>query len=204
MNLFKLDSRMFKPLLAHFGRIWWTRLALLCLTLSLGLLMAVSPASANIDDDHFDGNIFALYGGNGSLVPPRVTLVESFKRSKPALLVFFLDDSRDCKQFATTVSRLQEFYGRAADFLPINVDAISPVPSEDVTQPDHYYRGFVPQTVLIDQSGKVVLDEVGLIAFEKVDDQFRKVFNLLPRSESIELKRKPLNEINTELVETQK
>ncbi|MFZ1024731.1 MAG: thylakoid membrane photosystem I accumulation factor [Limnoraphis robusta] len=166
--------------------------------------MAVSPAWANIEDDRFDGNIFALYGSNGSLVPPRVSLAESFQRSKPALLVFFLDDSRDCKQFATTVSQLQQFYGRAADFMPINVDAISPVPSENVTEPDHYYRGFVPQTVLIDQSGKVVLDEVGLVAFEKIDDQFRKVFDLLPRSESIELKRTPLNEINIELVETQK
>ncbi|WP_410175665.1 thylakoid membrane photosystem I accumulation factor [Limnoraphis robusta] len=194
---------MFKPLLRRQGH-FLTRLTVLCLTLSLGLLMAVSPAWANIEDDRFDGNIFALYGSNGSLVPPRVTLAESFQRSKPALLVFFLDDSRDCKQFATTVSQLQQFYGRAADFMPINVDAISPVPSENVTEPDHYYRGFVPQTVLIDQSGKVVLDEVGLVAFEKIDDQFRKVFDLLPRSESIELKRTPLNEINIELVETQK
>ncbi|KKD39642.1 thioredoxin [Limnoraphis robusta CS-951] len=194
---------MFKSLLRRQGH-FLTRLTVLCLTLSLGLLMAVSPAWANIEDDRFDGNIFALYGSNGSLVPPRVTLAESFKRSKPALLVFFLDDSRDCKQFATTVSQLQQFYGRAADFMPINVDAISPVPSENVTEPDHYYRGFVPQTVLIDQSGKVVLDEVGLVAFEKIDDQFRKVFDLLPRSESIELKRTPLNEINIELVETQK
>lgn len=203
MIVFKPDSQMFKPLLRHQGH-FLTRLTVLCLTLSLGLLMAVSPAWANIEDDRFDGNIFALYGSNGSLVPPRVSLAESFQRSKPALLVFFLDDSRDCKQFATTVSQLQQFYGRAADFMPINVDAISPVPSENVTEPDHYYRGFVPQTVLIDQSGKVVLDEVGLVAFEKIDDQFRKVFDLLPRSESIELKRTPLNEINIELVETQK
>ncbi|WP_407659558.1 thylakoid membrane photosystem I accumulation factor [Limnoraphis robusta] len=203
MIVFKPDSQMFKPLLRRQGH-FLTRLTVLCLTLSLGLLMAVSPAWANIEDDRFDGNIFALYGSNGSLVPPRVTLAESFQRSKPALLVFFLDDSRDCKQFATTVSQLQQFYGRAADFMPINVDAISPVPSENVTEPDHYYRGFVPQTVLIDQSGKVVLDEVGLVAFEKIDDQFRKVFDLLPRSESIELKRTPLNEINIELVETQK
>ncbi|MEB3280372.1 MAG: thylakoid membrane photosystem I accumulation factor [Lyngbya sp.] len=166
--------------------------------------MGISPAAANIDDDRFDGNIFALYGGNGSLVPPRVTLAESLKRSKPALLVFFLDDSRDCKQFATTVSRLQQFYGRAADIIPVNVDAIAPEPQEDPTDPAHYYRGFVPETVLIDQSGEVVLDEVGLVAFEKVDDRFREVFNLLPRSESVELKRKPINEITIELVETEK
>ncbi|WP_413167209.1 thylakoid membrane photosystem I accumulation factor [Capilliphycus salinus ALCB114379] len=166
--------------------------------------MGISPASANIDDDRFDGNIFALYGGNGSLVPPRVTLAESINRSKPALLVFFLDDSRDCKQFATTVSRLQQFYGRAADIIPVNVDAIAAETPEDPTDPAHYYRGFVPETVLIDQSGEVVLDEVGLVAFEKVDDKFREVFNLLPRSESVELKRKPINEITIELVETEK
>ncbi|EAW34017.1 hypothetical protein L8106_27831 [Lyngbya sp. PCC 8106] len=204
MIVFKPVSRMFKPLLSRLGRTFLTRLTILCLTLSLGLLMAVSPAWANIDDDRFDGNIFALYGGNGSLVPPRVTLAESFKRSKPALLVFFLDDSRDCKQFSTTVSQLQEFYGRAADFIPVNVDAIPPETPEDPSDPAHYYRGFVPQTVLIDQSGKIVLDEVGLVAYEKVDDQFRKVFDLLPRSQSVELKRKPINEINTELVEIEK
>jgi hypothetical protein len=94
MIVFKPDSQMFKPLLRHQGH-FLTRLTVLCLTLSLGLLMAVSPAWANIEDDRFDGNIFALYGSNGSLVPPRVTLAESFQRSKPALLVFFLDDSRE-------------------------------------------------------------------------------------------------------------
>lgn len=204
MIIFKPDSPMFKPLLSRQRRTFLTRLTVLCLTLSLGLLIGISPAWANIDDDRFDGNIFALYGGNGSLVPPRVTLADSLKRSKPALLVFFLDDSRDCKQFATTVSQLQQFYGRAADFIPVNVDAIPPEPPEDPGEAAHYYRGFVPETVLIDQSGEVVLDEVGTVAFEKVDDEFREVFDLLPRSESVELKRKPINEINTELVETQK
>ena len=204
MIVFKLDAGMLKPLLSRQGRRFWTRLAVFCVTLSLALIGSISPAWANIDDDRFDGNIFALYGGNGSLVPPRVTLAESLKRSKPALLVFFLDDSSDCKQFATTVSRLQQFYGRAADLIPVNVDAIAPDAAENPAEPAYYYGGFVPQTVLIDQSGKVVLDEVGLVSFEKVDDEFREVFNLLPRSESVELKRKPINEITIELVETEK
>ncbi|NET54244.1 MAG: thioredoxin family protein, partial [Merismopedia sp. SIO2A8] len=38
------------------------------------LLLGTPPALAGLDDDRFDGNIFALYGGNGSLVPPRITL----------------------------------------------------------------------------------------------------------------------------------
>ena len=84
------------------------------------LLIATPTALASLNDDKFDGNIFALYAGNGSLVPARITLQDSLKNSKPTLLVFFLDDSKDCKQFSTVVSQLQEFYGRAADFIPVN------------------------------------------------------------------------------------
>lgn len=178
-----------------------TGLLAVALSLILAMFLGSAPAWANIDDDHFDGNIFALYGGNGSLVPPRVELSQSLKIHKPALLVFFLDDSKDCKLFSTTVSRLQEFYGRAADFIPVNVDAIvAENGTQSPTEPGYYYRGYVPQTVLIDESGEVVLDEIGLVSYERVDDVFREVFDLLPRSESVELRRKPVNEINNELV----
>lgn len=165
------------------------------------LLIATPTALASLNDDRFDGNIFALYAGNGSLVPAKVTLKESLKSSRPTLLVFFLDDSKDCKQFSTVVSQLQEFYGRAADFIPVNVDAMTNFVTDDSTKPAYYYQGFVPQTVLINQEGKVVLNEKGQVAFEKVDDTFREVFDLLPRSESVELKRRILNEINVELRE---
>ncbi|MGC9527104.1 MAG: thylakoid membrane photosystem I accumulation factor [Limnospira sp.] len=178
-----------------------TGLLALALSLILAMSLGSAPAWANIDDDRFDGNIFALYGGNGSLVPPRVELSQSLKIHKPALLVFFLDDSKDCKLFSTTVSRLQEFYGRAADFIPVNVDAIvAENATQSPTEPGYYYRGYVPQTVLINESGEVVLDEIGLVSYERVDDVFREVFDLLPRSESVELRRKPVNEINNELV----
>ncbi len=165
------------------------------------LLIATPTALASLNDDRFDGNIFALYAGNGSLVPAKVTLKESLKSSRPALLVFFLDDSKDCKQFSTVVSQLQEFYGRAADFIPVNVDAMTNFVTDDSTKPAYYYQGFVPQTVLIDQEGKVILNEKGQVSFEKVDDTFRQVFDLLPRSESVELKRRIVNEINVELRE---
>ena len=165
------------------------------------LLIATPTALASLNDDKFDGNIFALYAGNGSLVPARITLQDSLKNSKPTLLVFFLDDSKDCKQFSTVVSQLQEFYGRAADFIPVNVDAmINPV-TDDSTKVAYYYQGFVPQTVLINQQGEVVINEKGQVPFEKIDDVFREVFDLLPRSESATLKRRIINKINVELRE---
>jgi len=168
------------------------------------LLIGTPSALAGLNDDKFDGNIFALYAGNGSLVPPRVTLAESMKREKPALLVFYVDDSRDCKQYATVVSQLQAPYGREADFILISIDSLPPKSKYEPTEPGYYYQGLVPQTVLIDQKGKVVLNETGQVAYERVDDVFREVFDLLPRAKSVELKRRSFNELNTELVESER
>jgi hypothetical protein len=188
----------------HRGRLLVSR-CLLSLVAILGclLLLGAPPALAGLNDDKFDGNIFVLYGGNGSLVPPRVTLAESLKQHKPALLVFYVDDSSDCKRYATVVSYLQAPYGRAASFIPVNIDSLALKSTYTPTEPGYYYEGLVPQTVLIDQKGKVVLNETGQVAYERVDDVFRKVFDLLPRSESVELKRRTFNEINTELTESQ-
>lgn len=169
---------------------------------SLGLWGVVGlhhPAWAGLTDDHYDGNIFALYGGNGSLVPPRVTLAQSLQRPQPTLLVYYINDSSDCKAYTTVVSQLQAYYGRAADFIPVDVDSIAPQTSYDPTEPGYYYQGLVPQTVLLDATGKVVFNQAGNIDFAVIDDKFREVFNLLPRAESLELKPRPVNEINVEL-----
>jgi hypothetical protein len=187
----------------HLRGPWWQPVFLTLLLTFVTVICFFQPlttpaALAGLNDDRFDGNIFALYGGNGSLVPPKVDLADSLKKSRPALLVFFLDDSKDCKQFSTVVSELQRYYGRASDFIPVNVDTLWSE-TDDPTQEGYYYKGYVPQTVLIDQSGDVVLDEKGQVAFEKVDDAFRDVFDLLPRSESVELKLRTVNELNTEL-----
>jgi thiol-disulfide isomerase/thioredoxin len=158
-----------------------------------------APAWAGLTDDRFDGNIFALYGGNGSLVPPKVTLAQAFQRQKPILLMFYVNDSSDCKQFATVVSQLQAFYGKVADFIPVNVDAIPADARPTPNDPGYYYTGSVPQTILFDATGKQVLNLSGRVPFESIDDAFRQVFDLLPRSESVTLKRRSLNEINVEL-----
>jgi hypothetical protein len=176
------------------------RAGVLCCLLILGLSAFMPPAAwAGLNDDRFDGDIFALYAGNGSLIPPRFTLEAALKRDRPVLLVLYIDDSRDCKQYATVVSQLQAFYGRAADFLAIRVDALPLDTEANPTEPSYYYKGLVPQTVLFDATGKIALNETGSLPFERVDDVFRTVFDLLPRSESVELKRRQVNEVTTEL-----
>lgn len=174
--------------------------ALCCLVAIASLFSFSNSAWAGLEDDRYDGDIFALYAGNGSLVPPRVKLATSLKQGKPVLLVFYTDDSRDSKEYATTVSRLQAPYGRVIDILAVRVDALPIKDKFEPTEEGYYYKGFVPQTVVFDQSGKIVLNETGTIAYEKIDDVFRTVFDLLPRSESVTLKRRLVNEVNTELV----
>ncbi|MEM9772901.1 MAG: thioredoxin family protein, partial [Cyanobacteria bacterium P01_D01_bin.73] len=48
--------------------------------------------------------------------------------------------------------------------------------------------------------GKVRFDQTGELSYETVDDVFREVFDLMPREKSQELRRRPVNELNVELV----
>lgn len=194
MNLLQLQS----PIRAiRSRRLLFTRFLLL-----LGCLFFLSMPSAlaGINDDRFEGNVFVLYGGNASLVPARTTLEKSLAQDDRAtLVVFYLDDCSDCKQYAPTVSRLQAYYGRATNIIPVNADAIPSKSSYAPTETGYYYEGVVPQVVVFNQAGKVVLNQKGQVPYEQVDDTLREVFNLLPRSESVELKRRAFNEFSSEL-----
>jgi hypothetical protein len=160
------------------------------------------PVWAGLHDDRFDGNIFALYAGNGSLVPPRVTLKQTLAvPERPALLVYYLDDSRDCKVFASTVSQVQRFYGRAIDIIPINVDSLVPREDPDPTNPIYYYRGRVPQVVLLggkDGKNHILFDEIGQVSFNHLDAVLASWFGIPPR-QPVPVTPRPFNEVNVEL-----
>ena len=186
------------------ARLWQRSLTIgLVVIIMWCLHLGTPPAWAGLQDDRFDGNIFALYAGNGSLVPPKETLSEALKRHQPILLVLYVEDSSDCKAYSSVVSQLQAFYGRAMEFIPINVDALAVKDQYAPDEPGYYYKGVVPQTVIFNQAGDIVLNETGQVAFETTDTVLRQVFDLLPRSESVELRRRQLNEVNTEITQTQ-
>ncbi|MEM9541210.1 MAG: thylakoid membrane photosystem I accumulation factor [Cyanobacteria bacterium P01_E01_bin.42] len=194
---------MIRSLLHEFraicGQIWRDRgfsiaaIALLC------FFLAIAPARAGIDSDSYDGNIFVLYAGDGSLVPARSTFKQALTSSKPVILDFYLDDSRDCKSFASTVSRLQDFYGRVAVFVPINVDSIPPKASYESDEPGYYYEGVLPQLLVLDEEDRVRFNGKGAIKYEEIDDVLREMFNLEPRKATGELKRRSYNEFSGEL-----
>lgn len=177
----------------------WVRAAGVLLILVLGLTLGPSSSLAGLKDDHYDGNIFALYAGNGSLVPPPMSLTQSLQYGKPALVVIYVDDSGDCKQFASVISQLQAPYGRAANFIPVMADAIPVKASYSPNEPGYYFRSAVPQTLVFDSQGQLVFNQTGLVSYEAIDDAMRQVFDLLPRSDSLELRRRSVNEVNVEL-----
>lgn len=178
----------------------WRRLVTKCLLLLMFLFMlGMQPAFAGINDDIYDGNMFVVYAGNGSLVPSKITLAQSLAEHKPAVLAFYLDDSKDCKQYAIVISRIQEFYGRAAEIIPISVDTFLSQKTYEPTEPGYYYSGGVPQIVVFNQSGEVVFNKKGQVPYEEIDDKLREVFDLLPRTESVQLKRRSFNEFSSEL-----
>ncbi|MBW4646393.1 MAG: thylakoid membrane photosystem I accumulation factor [Goleter apudmare HA4340-LM2] len=180
-------------------KLVWLRLISSVLILLVCLLIVIQPASAGIKDDNYDGNIFVVYAGNGSLVPPRETLAKSLEEHRPIFLAFYLDDSKDSKEYAISISRVQEFYGKVAEIIPINVDTIPAKQSYEPTEPGYYYTGSVPQVVVLNQSGQVVLNQKGQVPFEAIDGKFREIFNLLPSTETVQLKRRAFNEFSSEL-----
>ncbi|MBE9113873.1 thylakoid membrane photosystem I accumulation factor [Nodosilinea sp. LEGE 07298] len=179
-------------------------MAMACAALVLWLGLGGQPtALAGLTDDNYDGNIFALYAGNGSLVPPRVSLEQSLKYGKPSIVVIYVDDSSDCKKFASVISQLQAPYGRVANFIPIMADSIPVKASYEPSEPGYYFNNAVPQTLIFNAQGDLVFNETGTVSYEAIDDVMREVFDLLPRTESEELRRRPINEVNTELVPEQ-
>jgi hypothetical protein len=79
-------------------------------------------------------------------------------------------------------------------------DAIAVKANYDPSEPGYYFRNAVPQTLIFDGAGKLAFNQTGTITYETIDDALRQVFDLLPRTESVELRRRPVNELNTELV----
>ncbi|HEY9603354.1 MAG TPA: thioredoxin family protein, partial [Allocoleopsis sp.] len=82
-----------RPILATFYRrrhLASRRLVSLVVLLGCLLLLGTPEALAGLNDDKYEGNVFALYAGNGGLIAPRMSLAEALKQDKPTLLVLYV------------------------------------------------------------------------------------------------------------------
>jgi thiol-disulfide isomerase/thioredoxin len=127
------------------------------------------PVWAGVTDNKYEGDIFVIYGGNGSLVPPRTTLEEARKRKEPVLLLFYVNDSKDCKAYAATITRLQVEFNRGVSFIVLQVDALQDLGASKSGQ---YFRGAVPHTVLFDRNGKVLFEKSGIFTYAQLKPYF--------------------------------
>jgi hypothetical protein len=178
-------------------RIFKAIVCLLCMAVIIGAI--ASPAYANLKDDRFDGNIFALYGGNGSLVPPKVNLEESLRLGKPAVLAFYIDDSYDCKLYTPVLNDVQAYYGKAVSIIPIPVDSLDlSIPKANLSTDNeaYYYRGFVPQTVAIGPDRQVLFDLDGKPSFVDLDAALRQVPGLSALAPNAKLRNPVMKQVN--------
>jgi hypothetical protein len=173
-----------------------------CLSLSmlLGSIFGnAQPVQARLTDDAYDGNIFALYGGNGSIVPAKISLAESLKLGRASMLVFYVDDSADCKRFSPILNLAQGFYGKTISLIAVPVDSLD-LQTKNYTPADeaYYYKGTVPQTVLISGEGKVSYDREGLFGFEELDSAIRDLLHLPDAPPELKFRKtdKVINELN--------
>jgi hypothetical protein len=137
--------------------------------LTVALALGPWPAWASLSDDRYDGNIFALYAGNGSLVPPRSTLAQSMAGHRVAALVFYLDDSSVSKRFAPVVSELQRIWGNRIDLIPLVTDPLQNRSAADAADPATYWSGVIPQVVILNGDGRVVFDASGQVNVDTIN-----------------------------------
>ena len=159
-------------------------------------LVYVNPVYSARDTDSYDGNIYPIYAGNGSLVPPSSTLSESLKNDRTSVLVFYLDDSATSKQFAPVVSGIKLLWSSSIDLIPLSIDEIDNGEKKTPKDPGFYWHGKIPQTVILDGKANVLLDQEGQVSFDEINDAISKGTGL--KKPDFNLTVKSFNEYNSE------
>ena len=165
-------------------------------SLLLLFFLSVNPAYSARDTDSYDGNIYPIYAGNGSLVPPQSTLSESLKNERTSVLVFYLDDSSTSKQFAPVVSGIKLLWSSSIDLIPLSIDELDNDEKTTFEDPGFYWHGNIPQTVIIDGKGNVLLDKEGQVSFDDINNAITIGTGL--KKPDFDLKVKSFNEYNSE------
>ncbi len=138
------------------------------LILILLIFFSSYPANASRNTNSYDGNIFPIYAGNGAIVPPQTSLAESLKNGRISVLFFYLDDSSDSKAMAPVISGLDLIWRNNIDLIALTTDELQNDTSEsESNQPNYYWNGLIPQTIILDGEGKIKFDKNGVI---NIDD----------------------------------
>jgi hypothetical protein len=162
--------------------------------------LPVPSAWAARDTNSYDGNIYALYAGNGSLVPPRSSLADALAEHRIVVLGFFLDDSAVSKQYAVVFNELQRLWNRNVELILVPTDPLQNRPAEGLGDPASYWKGVIPQVVVFNAEGQAVFNETGPVSIDAINATLTEVTGLKPQGDvSLSLSRE-VNELNSEIV----
>ena len=95
------------------------------------------------------------------------------------------------------MSELQRLWRREVDLLPFTTDALQGDDTQDPSDPATYWHGTIPQVVVIDGSGTVLLDEDGQVPLETINAAISEATGIeAPAQGSTTMS---FNELNTEV-----
>jgi len=163
-------------------------------------LMPTAAAQASLTSNSYDGNIYALYAGNGSLVPPRSSLAQALADRRPAVLVFYLDDDAASKQFSAVVSELQRLWNSHIELIPLVTDPLQNRTDSGPGDPGSYWHGQVPQVVVFDPQGKVIFDEQGAVSVDEINAAVSLATGIPLPDGGTRSAMESFNEVNSEVV----
>ena len=165
-------------------------------SLLIFFILSINPVYSARDTNSYDGNIFPIYAGNGSLVPPPSSLKESLKNERTSVLVFYLDDSSTSKEFAPVVSGIKLLWSSSIDLIPLSIDELDNDKDKTLQDPGYYWHGKIPQVVILNGKGNVLLDKEGQVSFDEINDAITKATGL--KKPDFKLTVKSFNEYNSE------
>ena len=164
----------------------------ICISLCINI-----PVYGSRITDSYDGNIFPIYAGNGSLVPPQTSLKESIQNKRVSILFFYLDDSADSKALAPVIAGLDLIWKNNIDIIALTTDELQNKDFKDPLDEGFYWNGNIPQTVIIDETGNVKFDKNGLLDLDEVNKIISKIKGIKLEDSSFSVE--SFNEYNSQI-----
>ena len=155
------------------------------------------PVYGSRISDSYDGNIFPIYAGNGSLVPPQTSLKESIQNKRVSILFFYLDDSADSKALAPVIAGLDLIWKNNIDIIPLTTDELQNKVYTDPLEEGFYWNGYIPQTIILDETGSVKFDKTGQLDLDEVNKVISEIKGIKLEDSSFTIE--SFNEYNSQI-----
>jgi len=87
-----------------------------------------------------------------------------------AVLFFYLDDSSDSKAMAPIISGLDLIWRNNIDIIALTTDELQDKEKSDLkNEPNYYWNGLIPQTIILNSDGEVKYDQNGMINIDELN-----------------------------------